>query len=80
MSESMNLARGLLAEALEVGADTLSDEATMNSTEAWDSLSHIRVIAAIESHLGGELDTMEILEIEQLSDIATILERHSAAA
>ena len=52
----------------------------MNSSEAWDSLAHIRVIAAIENHLGDELDTMEILEIEQLSDIAAILERHSAAA
>lgn len=46
----------------------------------WDSLAHIRVIAAIEGHLGGELETMEILELEQLSDIAAILERRSAAA
>ncbi len=80
MSGAMNQARGLLALALEVGADSLPDDASMNSSEAWDSLAHIRVIAAIETHLGGELDTMEILEIEQLSDIAAILERHSAAA
>jgi len=80
MSDAMKQARGLLAQALEVGADSLSDDTSMNSSEAWDSLAHIRVIAAIENHLGGELDTMEILEIEQLSDIAAILERHSAAA
>ena len=80
MSDSMNLARGLLGQALEVGADSLPDDASMNSTEAWDSLAHIRVIAAIETHLGSELDTMEILEIEQISDIAVILERHLATA
>jgi acyl carrier protein len=80
MSDAMKQARGLLAQALEVSADSLSDDTSMNSSEAWDSLAHIRVIAAIENHLGGELDTMEILEIEQLSDIAAILERHSAAA
>lgn len=76
----MNLARGLLGQALEVGADSLPDDASMNSTEAWDSLAHVRVIAAIETHLGSELDTMEILEIEQISDIAVILERHLATA
>ena len=80
MSDAMKQARGLLAQALEVSADSLSDDTSMNSSEAWDSLAHIRVIAAIENHLGDELDTMEILEIEQLSDIAAILERHSAAA
>ena len=80
MSEAMNQARGLLARALEVGAESLADDASVSSTEAWDSLAHIRVIAAIETHLGNELDTMEILEIEQLSDIAAILQRHSAAA
>ncbi len=80
MSDAMNQARGLLAQALEIGAESLTDDASVSSTEAWDSLAHIRVIAAIEGHLGSELDTMEILEIEQLSDIAAILERHSAAA
>jgi acyl carrier protein len=80
MSDSMNEARALLAAALEVAVDDLPDDASVSSTETWDSLAHIRVIAAIESHLGAELDTMEILEIEQLSDIAGILERHSAAA
>lgn len=80
MSDAMNQARRLLAEALEVAADALPDDASVSSTEAWDSLAHIRVIAAIEAHLGSELDTMEILEIEHLSDIAAILERHSAAA
>ena len=79
MSNAMNQARALLAQALEVGADSLPDDTSMNSSEAWDSLAHIRVIAAIENHLGGELDTLEILEIEQLSDIAAILERHPAA-
>ena len=80
MSYAMNRARTLLAQALEVGADSLPDDASVSSTEAWDSLAHIRVIAAIEGHLGSELDTMELLEIEQLSDIAAILDRHSAAA
>jgi len=80
MSDSMNKARALLAQALEVAEGALADDASVSSTEAWDSLAHIRVIAAIEAHLGSELDTMEILEIEQLSDIAAILERHAAAA
>lgn len=80
MSNSMDEARALLAAALEVTADDLPDDASVSSTEAWDSLAHLRVIAAIEGHLGAELDTMEILEIEQLPDIAGILDRHSAAA
>ena len=80
MSDAMNQARGLLAQAFEIAAESLPDDASVSSTEAWDSLAHIRVIAAIEAHLGSELETMEILEIEQLSDIAVILERRAAAA
>lgn len=80
MSDAMNQARKLLSDALELSVDALPDDASVSLTEAWDSLAHIRVIAVIEAHLEGELDTMEILEIEQLSDIAAILERHSATA
>lgn len=80
MTNSMGKARALLAEALEVAADNLSEDASVSTTEAWDSLAHIRVIAAIEAHLGSELDSMEILEIESLPDIVKILERHQAAA
>ncbi|EKF9607434.1 TPA: phosphopantetheine-binding protein, partial [Vibrio cholerae] len=35
----------------------------------WDSLAHMRIIAALESDLGVVLDIEQVLEIEDVEDI-----------
>lgn len=66
-------ARQLLASALEVAPDAVPDWARLGDPQAWDSLAHLRLILAIETKLGRELDIEKVVEIESLADIAVIL-------
>ena len=73
MTASLDSARQILAEALEVEPDAVSASARLGDPEAWDSLAHLRLILAIETKLGHELGPDQIIAIESLDDVATIL-------
>ena len=80
MSDHSGRAREILAGALEVAPGALPGDAAIGALEAWDSLAHMRLVLALEEAVGGELESLEILGIERLADIAAILERRAAAA
>lgn len=79
MSGHSDRAREILSGALEMAPDTLPGDAAIGAVEAWDSLAHMRLILALEEAVGGELEAVEIIGIERLTDIAAILERRAAA-
>jgi len=68
-------ARELLAQVLNISVDELEPDAAIDRTERWDSLAHLNLILALETHLGRPLDTTTMLEIESLTDIANLLAR-----
>lgn len=68
-------ARALLAQALEVDADIVAVDASVATLEAWDSLAHVRLIAALETRLGRQLTPEEAVGIASLDDIAALLAR-----
>lgn len=67
-------ARRLLAEALEIGEPEVGDDASIFSLEAWDSLAHMRLVAALESKLGRPLDAPEIVGLATLADVERLIE------
>jgi acyl carrier protein len=66
-------ARDLLARALEVDPSEISDDASIDSVDLWDSIAHLRIIIAIEEALNRELDPESIVVISSIEDIARIL-------
>ena len=66
-------ARDLLAQALDIPADSVPADASIETVERWDSLAHMRVILALESVLATELDPATVFAIAGLADIAAIL-------
>ena len=79
MSDALNLARALVAEALEIDAGEVADDANLDNLEAWDSLAHLRVVQGLEEKLGGVLPAQDIINIYGLSDVAALLDRAKAA-
>ena len=67
-------ARELLAKALEVDSGEITDDASIDTLELWDSIAHLRIIIAIEEALERELDPESIVAIASITDIARILE------
>lgn len=67
-------ARALLAEALELEEEEVGADASLFATEAWDSLAHMRLVAALERSLGRPLDAGEIVSLATLDDVGALLE------
>ena len=78
MTSNLDHARGSLAGALETSAEQVADAAQPGNPEAWNSLSHLRLILAVEGRMGRALGAEQIIEIEYLEDVAGLLERHAA--
>ena len=73
MTEHNDRARKILADALEMTADDVDGEASIETLDCWTSLAHMRLILALEEELGKELDPTAIVEIANINDVAAIL-------
>jgi acyl carrier protein len=51
----------IVAKVLDLDDLELEDETTADQVPGWDSLSHVRVLAAIEKAYGFRFKTMEVL-------------------
>ena len=66
-------AKKLLAEAANCDRSAIPDDVRIGRFGRWDSLAHLRLVLAIEEHIGRQLDPDESIRIETLADIATLL-------
>ena len=71
--ENIKGAKALLAEATGQEIKTIPQDASIETLANWDSLSHMRLILAMEEKIGEELPPEAILGIENLEDIAKYL-------
>ena len=73
-TDGLGRARAILACALELDPAAIGADASIATLEAWDSLAHMRLIAAVEADLAVELGPEAIVSIASLADIARIVE------
>ncbi len=70
---ALEKARQMLAEATSQDISSIPDDVCIDSYAAWDSLSHMRLILAMEAQRGQELPAEAILEISNLQDMVKYL-------
>jgi len=76
---SNDLARRILAEALELDPAQVPDDASVVTLREWDSLAHLRLVEVMERELASELPPDLLVSIGSLDDVARVLnERRSA--
>jgi acyl carrier protein len=75
---SKEAVKELIAKTLGVAVDVVDDELAVGDIPEWDSLAHMRIIAALESELGVVLDIEQTLEIEDVEDIVDAVMSHNA--
>lgn len=73
MNQYSDLARDLLAEALKVDGSDISDETAIGQHDRWDSLAHMNLILAIETHFGKPLATETMLAIDNFENLCSVL-------
>ena len=69
----MTSALSLLATATGRAEADLPQDAAIGTVEGWDSLAHMRLIAALETRLARPLTTEEALSVQDLASIQALL-------
>lgn len=65
--------KDLIARALNIEPGKVPDDARLDEWELWDSFSHEQILTELEKTLSRKLSPVEIVSIECLSDIDTLL-------
>jgi len=74
---SEKLRKVILAE-LELDDWDLRDDTTAGMVPGWDSLSHVRIISAVEDAFGVRFKTAEIVRLQSLGELQALIERKTA--
>ncbi len=70
---SLDQARIILSNTLDIKVNDIDDKASMLDIENWDSLNHIKIVLEIEKEIHRKLSTEEIVSIYDLESIGKIL-------
>lgn len=75
----MSPAREILAYAFDLPAASVPQDASIQNFTPWDSLGHLRVVAAVEEKIGRPLETDEVLAVIDVASIEKLLNGSRAA-
>jgi acyl carrier protein len=70
--------KSVMAQIFEVPVSAISDDASPETIEQWDSLRHMNLILALEGEFKIEFTDQQIPEILSLSSIAKAVEQRLA--
>ena len=70
--------REIMIDVFDVDDLTLTPATTADDVEEWDSLSHVRLVVAVERKFGFKLKTSEIESLKTVGDLVTLIETKTA--
>ncbi len=70
----MDEAKRLLAEALRIGIERISDDTKIRELPMWDSLGHMALIALVEERIAVTLSMDDIMAMTTVRGLADVLE------
>lgn len=76
MSEStLETVREIMIDVFDVDDDLeITSETSAEDIEEWDSLSHIRLIVAIERQMGIKFKNSEIEELKNVGELVAVID------
>ena len=80
-TETLDQIRNIMSAVFDVDLDPTSvgAETTANDIEEWDSLSHIRLMVAIERKFRVKFTNAEIESLKRVGDLVSLIEAKTAA-
>ena len=67
----------VLAEILDDDEVVLTEATTAEDVDGWDSISHVKLIIALEAELGIRFEAKEISDMEDVGALLDLIEQHS---
>ena len=71
--------RGLLAQVLDVPAETVGPGFSAASTPAWTSLNHLMLVSQIENEFGVFFTNQEIRDLDSFDRLVEVVSGHLSA-
>lgn len=65
----MKTLEALISEVLGIPASSVRDDLKFQAIPEWDSLNHVNLILALESHLGVTIDADQLTELGSVAAI-----------
>jgi acyl carrier protein len=62
-----------MATVLEIAADSINDDTSMDTVEAWDSIKHMNLVLAIEEEFGVSIPDEDAANITSYPLIRLVL-------
>lgn len=66
--------REIMASTLEISANRLNENSTMDDIEEWDSLGHVHIMVALEQTFDLYMDAEDFAELDSIPAIIRYLE------
>ena len=67
--------KNVILRTLELDRFDLDDTTLASSVPGWDSLSHVKVISAVENEYRVRLTTLEILKLKCVGDLQALIDK-----
>ncbi|ACU60321.1 acyl carrier protein [Chitinophaga pinensis] len=67
----------IIAAALSIPAEQVTDDLNYQSIPEWDSVSHIYLITELEAAFDITIDTDEVLEMSSVEKVKETLRKHN---
>ena len=67
--------QGVFRDVFDDDAIELFDEMTADDIEDWDSLTHVKLIAATEKHFGLKFRLTELMILKNVGDMIKLIEK-----
>lgn len=74
--ERRQILRQVFCDCLDLDAGVSVETLTYRSVPAWDSVGHMRLVAALETAFDIMLDTDEVIDLSSFDKAWEILSRH----
>ena len=68
--------KGVLAKIFNVDVSMITNDATPDTIENWDSLRHMNLVVSLEEEFGVELSDDQVVEILSYQLIKIVLQEH----
>jgi len=69
-----NRIKDLMAGILKVDISVLGDDLEIGDIQEWDSMHHVMIITGIEKEFGIKFQREELIDLETVADIVTLVE------
>jgi acyl carrier protein len=69
--------QGVFCEVFDIDSIQIKPELTAADVDEWDSLSHIRLMVAIEEEFGISFTSTEISSFKNVGELVTAIEKKS---